>query len=120
MPLVGRRVGRPGLLGLAARTAVVAGTASAVSGSVNRRQANKAAEQQQAAAAEQQAAYEQQQAMAQQAAQQAAAQQAAAAPAAGSSVDDRISRLKELGELKNAGILTEEEFAAEKAKILNS
>src|SRR6476661_4541291 len=105
MPLVGRRVGRPGLLGLAARTAVVAGTASAVSGSVNRRQANKAAEQQQAAAAEQQAAYEQQQAMAQ----QAAAQQAAAAPAAGSSVDDRISMLKELGELKNAGILTEEE-----------
>ena len=119
MPLVGRRVGRPGLLGLAARTAVVAGTASAVSGSVNRRQANKAAEQQQAAAAEQQAAYEQQQAMAE-AAQQAAAQQAAAAPAAGSSVDDRISMLKELGELKNAGILTEEEFAAEKAKILKS
>lgn len=117
MPLVGRRVGRPGLLGLAARTAVVAGTASAVSGSVNRRQANKAAEKQQAADAEQQAAYEQQQAMAQQAsAQQAAAQQAAAS----SSVDDRIGKLKELAELKNAGILTEEEFAAEKAKILKS
>lgn len=121
MPLVGRRVGRPGLLGLAARTAVVAGTASAVSGSVNRRQANKAAEKQQAADADQQAAYEQQQAMAQQAAaQQAAAQQAAAPQASGASVDDRISKLKELAELKNAGILTEEEFAAEKAKILNS
>lgn len=95
-----RRVGRPGLVGTMARTAVVAGTATAVSKGVS----GKMNSSQQQAAAQQQAE------------QQAAAQQAAAQP----SQDDKIEKLKQLGELKNAGILTDEEFAAEKAKILNS
>jgi hypothetical protein len=99
-----------------ARTAVVAGTATAVVGGMSRHQQNKA---QQAADAE---AYEQQQQQAQIDAQVAAAMAAqapppAAAPAA-SAEDDTIAQLTKLGELKAAGILTEEEFAAQKAKIL--
>lgn len=109
------RAGRPGLVGTMARTAVVAGTASAVSGGVARRQQAKYAEQDANAAAQEQAAYEQQQAMAQ----QAAAQQAAAQPAAAPQTDV-VSQLKELASLKDQGILTEEEFAAQKAKILGS
>jgi hypothetical protein len=96
-----------------ARTAVVAGTASAVSGGVARRQQAKYAEQDANTAAQEQAAYEQQQAMAQQAAAQQAAAQPAAAPQA-----DVVGQLKELAALKDQGILTEEEFAAQKAKIL--
>jgi Tfp pilus assembly protein PilO len=99
-------MGRPGLIGTMARTAVVAGTATAVSGSVSRRGQQRAEEQEQAAA------YQQQQA--QQAAAQQAVPQQAAPPV------DRIAKLKELGELKSQGVLTEEEFAAEKARILAS
>jgi hypothetical protein len=112
--MMGRRMGRPGLLGMAARTAVVAGTATAVSGNVQRRQAGR---QQQSADAQ---AYEQQQAdyEAQQranlAAQQAAAQQAAAAPAG----NDTLAQLQQLAELKQQGLLTDEEFTAAKAKLL--
>ena len=103
------RRGRPGLMGTMARTAVIAGTATAVSGSVHNKQAQKAAAQQQNAAAQQQAA-----------AAQAAAQQASApVPAPAMSTDDKIAKVKELGQLKDAGLLTEEEFATEKAKILN-
>ncbi|HXB37872.1 MAG TPA: SHOCT domain-containing protein [Acidimicrobiales bacterium] len=80
------------------RTAVIAGTATAVSGRVNRRQ---------------QAKYSDQEAQAQ----QAAAPPAAAQPAAADS-DELISKLKELATLKDQGILTEEEFNAQKAKIL--
>lgn len=80
------------------RTAVIAGTASAVSGRVNRRQQQK---------------YSEQEAQAQ----QAAAPPAAAEPAAADS-DELISKLKELAILKDQGILTEEEFNAQKAKIL--
>ena len=108
------RVGRPGLVGTAARTAVVAGTATAVVGGVSRHQQEKA---QQAAQAQ---AYEQQQqdlAM-QQAAQQAAAQQAAAAPAPPAA--DTIALLQQLAQLKEQGILTEAEFEAQKAKILGA
>jgi hypothetical protein len=100
-----RRMGRPGLMGTMARTAVIAGTATAVSGSVRNKQANKAAQQQQAAAAQQQAA---------------APQPQAPVPPAAPAADDRMARIKELGEMKAAGLLTEEEFAAEKAKILAS
>ncbi len=109
------RVGRPSLVGTMARTAVVAGTATAVAGGMSRRQQGK---QQQAAEAQ---AYEQQQQQAQidaQVAAAVAAQQpapAAAAPAAG---DDTVAQLTKLAELKAQGILTEEEFAAQKAKIL--
>ena len=117
----GRRMGRPGLVGTMARTAVVAGTATAVAGGVSRRQQGKA----QAAAAGQQTDAAQQQQIDQMQAQldqTAAAQQAAAAPApapaAGGMSEDAISQLKELAALKEQGILTEEEFAAQKAKIL--
>jgi hypothetical protein len=112
------RVGRPGLVGTMARTAVVAGTATAVAGGMSRRSQGK---QQQAAEAE---AYEQQQQQAQIDAQVAAAMAAQAPPPpppaapAASAGDDTIAQLTKLGELKAQGILTEEEFAAQKAKIL--
>jgi hypothetical protein len=75
-----------------ARTAVIAGTATTVSNRVSRRQGQRWAQQEEA-------------------------QQAppAASPAGGQST---IDQLKELGELKAQGILTEEEFAAQKAKLL--
>jgi len=119
MPL-GRR-GRPGLIGMAARTAVVAGTATAVSGSVSRHQQEKAQnqyDQQQAAAAEQQAQVD---AAAQAAAAQYAPpppQYAPAAPAAPAGGTDLVAELQKLASLKDAGILSDEEFAAAKAKLL--
>ena len=84
----------PGLLRGMARTAVVAGTATAVSNRVSKRQGERWA--------------------AQEAPQEAAPQQVPAAAAGPSTID----QLKELGELKSQGILTEEEFAAQKAKLL--
>ena len=91
-----------GLIGGMARTAVVAGTATAVSNRVSRRQANRwgAQEQQQ---------YEQQ-------AYQPPPQAAPEPPASGGA--DMLEQLQKLGELKAAGVLTEEEFAAQKARIL--
>lgn len=91
----------PGLLRGVARTAVIAGTASAVGGRVRHRQDQKWA-QQEAAEQPQEAAPP--------------APAPAAAPAGGES--SVIDQLKELGELKAQGILTEEEFAAQKAKLL--
>lgn len=85
------------------RTAVIAGTATAVAGGVSRHQQQKY--NQQDAAAQQQAAP-----------QQAAPQQMAAPAAAGS--DELIDKLKELAQLKDQGILTEAEFEDQKAKIL--
>jgi hypothetical protein len=101
-------------MGTMARTAVVAGTATAVSGSMRNKQAQKAEAQQENAAAQQQAMVDQ---AAAQAAVQVQAQQAAPPPQA-ASTDDKIAKIKELGQLKDAGLLTEEEFAAEKAKVL--
>ena len=116
MPL--RRMGRPGLIGMAARTAVVAGTATAVSGSVQRHQAEK----QQSQYEQQQYEAQQQQAQMNAAAQQAVAQQQAAAaapaPAAASGGTDIVAELQKLGALKEQGILTDDEFAAAKAKLL--
>ena len=89
----------PGLLRGVARTAVVAGTATAVSNRVSRRQSERWAAQE--APPPPQAAPAQ-------------APPPAAAPAAESTID----QLKELGELKSQGVLTEEEFAAQKAKLL--
>ena len=117
-----RRMGRPGLVGTMARTAVIAGTASAVSGGVSRRQQAKADASAQDQAA-QQAAFEsqsqladmQQQLSAVQA-QQAAAAAAAPAPAAGG--DDFMANLQRLADLKAAGVLSDEEFTAAKAKLL--
>ena len=85
------------LLRMAARTAVVAGTATAVSGNVQRRQQGKWAEQQ----AQQDQQYAQQ-----------------AAPAA--PAEDPMAKLKELGELHQNGVLTDEEFSAAKAQILGT
>ncbi|QLQ11029.1 MAG: SHOCT domain-containing protein [Nocardioidaceae bacterium] len=128
MPLV-RRVGRPGLVGLAARTAVVAGTASAVSGGVAARQGRKAQaqyEQQQYEAAQQQAQIDAAaQAAAAQYAQPAApaaapasAPAAAPAPAPAAEVDI-VAELQQLSRLKEAGVLDDAEFAAAKAKLLS-
>jgi hypothetical protein len=83
----------PGLLRGMARTAVIAGTATAVSNRVSRRQGERWAEQE---------------------APPEAAPAAAPAPAGGSVID----QLKELGELKAQGILTEEEFNEQKARLL--
>jgi hypothetical protein len=89
----------PGLLRGVARTAVIAGTATSVSNRVSRRQGQRWAQQE-----------EQQQAPA----------PVAAAPAPAAGGQSTIEQLKELGELKAQGILTEEEFAAQKAKLLNA
>jgi hypothetical protein len=122
----------PGLLRAVGRTAVVAGTASAVSGRVQRRQADKFAERDAHAAAQRSEAYAQETGAAPAYAppptqygappQQVYAappepQYAPPAPAAPSQADV-ISQLKQLGELRDAGVLTEEEFAAQKAKLL--
>jgi hypothetical protein len=98
----------PGLMRGVARTAVVAGTATAVSNRVSRRQANRWSSQQ-----DQQYAEQQQYAQPQYAAPP--PQPVAPAPA-----PDTIQQLKDLAELKNQGILTEAEFEAQKAKVLAS
>lgn len=90
----------PGLLRGVARTAVVAGTATAVSNRVSRRQAQRWS-------AQESYAYE-----------EPAPAPAAPPPAAAAAGPDPIERLKQLGELRDQGILTPEEFAVEKAKIL--
>ncbi|WP_333811274.1 SHOCT domain-containing protein [Timonella senegalensis] len=143
MPILNRG-GRPGLLGMAARTAVVAGTATAVSGRVEQRQQARAMDRQMQAAEHQMIQQQQQQA----AIAQAVAEQAAAAPmgapvapnaiapaVAGAGVpgagvpappapapgvpgDDLIARLQQLGQLHQQGILTDQEFAAAKQQIL--
>lgn len=97
-----------------ARTAVVAGTASAVVGGSKRRQAGKeqAAADQQAA---NQAAYEAQAQVADLQNQLSAEQAAPQAPAAG---EDITAKLGELGELHKSGVLSDDEFAAAKAKLL--
>ena len=111
-----RRAGRPGLIGLAARTAVVAGTANAVNARAGQRQ-QAAAQQQELAAAQQQAQID---AAAQAAAQQYAAPAAPApAPAAPAAPTvDIVAELQKLGTLKEAGLLDDAEFAAAKARLL--
>ena len=112
-----RRRGRPGVVGTMARTAVVAGTATAVHSSMTKGK-------QQDAAAAQQAAVESQAQMAEMqgqinalTAQQAAeAAPVAAAPAGGG--DDVMSQLQTLADMKAAGLLSDEEFASAKAKLL--
>jgi succinate dehydrogenase/fumarate reductase flavoprotein subunit len=91
----------PGLVGMAARTAVVAGTATAVSGRVARRQARRYSDQD-AQYVEQQTA--------------AATQGAYSAPAP--EEDDPTTQIQKLAQLHDSGALSDEEFAAAKAKIL--
>ena len=85
------------LLRTVGRTAVIAGTASAVGGRVQHKQQGKWAEQEQ----------------------QQAAMQQAAPPAAAEPEGDPMEQLAKLGELHSSGVLTDEEFAVAKAKILN-
>ena len=89
----------PGLLRGVARTAVIAGTATSVSNRVSRRQGNRWSQQEQAQ-------------------QPQASEQAPPPQAAAPSTDDKLAQLKELGELKGSGVLTDAEFEAQKAKIL--
>jgi Short C-terminal domain len=95
MPMMRRRP----VMRTVARTAVIAGTATAVAGGVNRHQQQKYANQEAAA-------------------EQAAPPPEAAPVAAAPDSDDSINKLKELANLKDQGILTEAEFDAQKAKIL--
>ncbi len=95
----------PGLIRGVARTAVVAGTATAVSGRVARRQNQKWSQQE----------YEQQQ---QAASPPQYAEPVEPAPAAGGGMESVLEQLKQLGELRDAGVLTEAEFEAQKAKLL--
>lgn len=85
----------PGLLRGMARTAVIAGTATAASNRVSRRQAERWSQQ------------------------EAAQQPVAAAPAQTAGGDDAMAQLTKLGELHAQGILTDEEFAAKKQEILS-
>ena len=93
----------PGLLRMVGRTAVIAGTATTVSNRVSRRQATRWS--QDSGAQQEQYAEP--------------PPQAPPAPAPGAG-ESRIEKLKELGDLKAQGVLSEEEFAAEKARILGS
>jgi len=115
-----RRRGRPGLVGLAARTAVVAGTATAVSGAVAGHQADKANQEYEAQAyqaQQNQAAMDAAAAQAVANAQAAAPPPAPAAPAGGGS--DLMAQLSQLGQLHAQGILSDDEFSAAKAKLLS-
>lgn len=102
----------PGLVRGVARTAVIAGTATAVSNRVSRRQAGRWASQEQQ---QYEHDYYQQQQQ-QQPYQQAAYAQPAPAPQSGTG--DQLAQLKQLAELKQQGILTDAEFEAQKQKIL--
>ena len=96
----------PGLLRGIARTAVVAGTATAVSGRVQRRQQGRWAAQEQAAAARYAPPPEPVQ------------YQYEEPPPSASGTDDKLAQLRQLGELRDAGVLTDAEFEAQKGKIL--
>ncbi len=103
MPLMRRGIGRrgPGVVGTVARTAVVAGTATAVVGGVSRHQEAKAEAQQAASAPPPEAA----------------PPPPPAAPAA-TGQSDTIAQLQQLADLHAQGVLTDDEFAAQKARVL--
>ncbi|MHC9046847.1 SHOCT domain-containing protein [Microbacterium saperdae] len=104
MPYISR-MGRPGLLGLAARTAIVAGTATAVSGGVIAHQRKKAQNEYEAAQ------YEAAQ-------QQAAAAMSAPAPTSATAPFDLVAELQKLGDLRTQGVLTDTEFEVAKGRLL--
>ena len=109
-----RRMGRPGLVGTMARTAVVAGTATAVSGGMQRRRYSR----DQAAAQDQNEDLQMQDMQAQlnQLQQQQAPPPPPPPPATGG--DDMMAQLEKLGQMHAAGVLDDAEFAAAKAKLL--
>jgi len=94
----------PGLMRGIARTAVVAGTATAVSNRVSRRQANRWSAQQQPEPAYQEPAY----------------QEPAPQAPVGTDTNTKLAQLRQLGELHNAGVLDDAEFELQKSQILNS
>ena len=94
----------PGLLRGVARTAVIAGTATHVSNNVSRRQSNRWAAKEQQQAPQQ---YEE-------------APAPPPPPPAAPAMDDKLAQLKQLGELKEAGVLTDAEFEQQKNRILSS
>ena len=97
----------PGLLRGVARTAAIAGTATAVSNRVSRRQAGRwAAKEQEQDPPEQEQQY--------------AAPPPPPPPPPADPMQDKLAQLKQLGELKEQGVLSDEEFQQQKAKILNS
>ena len=98
MPLLGRRAGGPGLIRGVARTAAIAGTASAVSGRVQRRQQEKWA-QQDAEAYQQQA-------------------EVAPPPQAAAAEPDYTAELEKLAKLRDEGVITAEDFDAKKKQLL--
>lgn len=102
-----RRMGRPGLIGTMARTAVIAGTATATSNAVNRRQQARAQQQADAAAYQE----EQQYAPPPQ-------QYAPPPPAAAPAGDDLVAKIQELAQLHQQGILSDDEFSAAKMRLL--
>lgn len=119
--MLGRRVGRRPLMRAAATTAVVAGTATVVSGGIQSRQASRAQQQADAQAYQAQQQQDQIDAAARQAAyeQQAYAQAAPPPPAvAPSAGDELMAQLQNLGTLHAQGILSDDEFTAAKAKLL--
>jgi len=99
----------PGLLRGMARTAIVAGTATAVSNRVSRRQASRWAQPDQSSYGSR---YEPQYAQPQY------AQPTPPPPSPATDTDDMLDQLQQLGELRDAGVLTEAEFATQKARIL--
>jgi hypothetical protein len=97
----------PGLIRGVARTAAIAGTATAVSNRVSRRQANRWAEQ--SASQQPPPQYH-----------EPPPAPPAPAPAATSTEDDMITQLEKLGALRDSGVLTDEEFAEQKKRILSA
>jgi hypothetical protein len=95
----------PGLIRGVARTAIVAGTATAVSNRVSRRQTGRWARK------------DQQESYPQEPAQQSSSEPA---PQSGGGMDNTLAQLKELGELKSQGVLSEAEFEQQKSRILSS
>ena len=115
----------PGLARGIARTAVVAGTATAVSGRVARRQAGRYTEQDAQLAADRNAAYQRDMAAQQAPPQYAPQPQYAPAPApapapAAAPADPMFAELQQLADLHASGVLTDEEFSAAKAKVLGT
>jgi hypothetical protein len=95
--LIGRRFGRPGLIGTVARTAVITGTAAMTAGAISHHQQQKYAAQQQAEALDQDAAQP--------------------VPTT-ASVDPLVERINQLAALHASGVLTDSEFSEAKAKLL--
>ncbi|WP_028643703.1 SHOCT domain-containing protein [Nocardioides sp. URHA0020] len=96
-------MGRPGLVGTMARTAVIAGTATATSNAVNRRQQEQAQQQADAAAYQQQSA---------------PPPPPPPPPAAPSAGDDLIAKIQQLADLHQQGILSDDEFSAAKQRLI--